>query len=211
MKLIIIGAPGSGKGKLSQFLASTCAVPHISSGDIFRKSMELKTPAGLEVAKYINAGKLVPNELTTMTVLYRLEHKDCEKGFVLDGFPRTVAQAERFEEFSDIDYVVHLVTEDDTIIRRLAGRRMCRACGGNYNLLWGAFEKCECGGELYGREDDREETVAARLKIFHELFTPVLNFYKARGTKILTVKSDIKESAEDINNKFMRQFGELFK
>ena len=178
MKLVLLGAPGAGKGTQAVFLKDRHGLAHISTGDILRQNVNEKTPLGLEAKKYMDAGQLVPDEVVMNMMKDKLESLGKEKGFMLDGFPRTVKQAEFLEGITDLDAVVMFVVSDDDIVKRLMNRAVCRSCGAITN--W-EHDKCpSCGGELYRRADDNEETIRSRLKVFHEQTEALIEFYRAR-------------------------------
>ncbi|MFO7635963.1 MAG: adenylate kinase [Clostridia bacterium] len=189
MKIILLGAPGSGKGTQAEFITGLLDIAHISTGDIFRNHIEKMTPLGKQVKEYIEKGLLVPDQLTVEIVRERLNLKDCEKGFVLDGFPRTLPQAKALEEIlkekgMKLDMVINLVVDDEGVIARMSGRRMC-TCGATYHLLRKPSKQegiCDkCGKELYVREDDKPETVRKRLENYHSNTKPLMDFYDRKG------------------------------
>ncbi len=179
MKLILLGAPGAGKGTQATLIKEAYAIPHISTGDIFRANIKGGTELGRLAKNYIDKGELVPDSVVIDIVKDRLMEADCVNGFILDGFPRTVAQADALATFTDIDAVINLVVDSDVIIRRIAGRRMC-ACGETYNTatLKGSEICAKCGGKLYQREDDREETVKNRLAVYEKETAPLIAYYR---------------------------------
>lgn len=182
MKVIFLGAPGSGKGTHATRVKTELGVPHISTGDIFRANIKGGTPLGLLAKSYIDKGALVPDEVVIKIVEDRLSQEDCKGGFILDGFPRTISQAEALEAITPIDVVINLVVEDEAIVKRVAGRRMCR-CGETYNVAFlnGSTTCAKCGGELYQREDDKEETVKSRLAVYHSETAPLIDYYAKKG------------------------------
>jgi len=182
MKIIFLGAPGSGKGTHATRVKTELGVPHISTGDIFRENIKGGTPLGVLAKSYIDKGALVPDDVVIKIVEDRLAREDCKKGFILDGFPRTIYQAEALKKIADIDVVINLVVDDEAIVKRVAGRRMCR-CGETYNVafLKGSNTCAKCGGELYQREDDKEETVKSRLEVYHKETAPLIDYYRAEG------------------------------
>lgn len=182
MKLVFLGAPGSGKGTHASRLKVDLNVPHISTGDIFRANIKGKTPLGIKAKGFIDNGQLVPDELTIELVRDRLSSEDCKEGFILDGFPRTIAQAEALKGFSALDAVVNFVLDSDIIVERISKRRMC-VCGETYNLalLNGSNVCAKCGKELYQRADDKEETVRKRLEVYEEETAPLIDYYRERG------------------------------
>jgi adenylate kinase len=198
MHIILMGPPGAGKGTQAALLASQQAIPHISTGDIFRANLQQGTPLGLEVKKYLDAGKYVPDELTNAIVKDRLAQPDCQKGFILDGFPRTTDQAGALEAMLQdlglkLDGVVKIDVPDKLLVERAEGRRVCKSCGATYHVKFnppkveGTCDKC--GGELYQRSDDNAEKVAVRLQEYHGKTAPVLAFYMEKGL-VKTVNGD---------------------
>lgn len=186
MKLILLGAPGAGKGTQADILSKTLAIPTISTGNILRAAIKNGTEVGLMAKKFIDEGKLVPDEVIIGIVRERLAESDCENGFILDGFPRTIPQAEALErEGIDIDCALSIEISDDTIIDRMSGRRTCRDCSATYHVATNAPKAegvCDtCGGELIIRKDDAPETVKARLDVFHSETEPLKEFYNTRG------------------------------
>ena len=187
-------------------IARDLSVPHISSGDIFRENIRAKTALGEQVEKYVTHGKLVPDDLAVDTILHRLAERDCGRGFVLDGFPRTLAQAELLARRVKIDRVIQIVSSPETVVARLGGRYTCRNCGAIHNTRWEDVSKCrECSGQLYQREDDHEAAIRRRLEQYYAEFAPILAFYTARRVQIVTVASELAESPEDIYEKYKLQ------
>lgn len=182
MRIILLGAPGCGKGTQANVICKEYNVPHISTGDIFRHHMSVLTPIGKIAKSFIDKGELVPDEVTVEMVKERLSHKDCSEGFVLDGFPRTVAQAEALKDISDIDYVLDIDIDEGRLLKRLTGRRSCVDCGTPYHISRiKEGEKCAvCGGELIQRDDDKEETVSKRLKVYKEKTMPLIEYYNKK-------------------------------
>ncbi|MBQ6074665.1 MAG: adenylate kinase [Lachnospiraceae bacterium] len=190
MKIILMGAPGAGKGTHARFLSEKYDIPQIATGDIFRANLREKTPLGLEAKQYMDQGLLVPDELTTNMVLSRLQEEDCRNGYILDGFPRNLNQARALTEAlaalgQEIDFVIHLEIEQDVILHRMEGRRVCERCGASYNLksLPPRVEGvCDyCGGAVVQRPDDAPETVLKRLDVYHEQTAPILDYYRELG------------------------------
>lgn len=190
MRLVLIGAPGSGKGTLASALHHEFGTPHISSGDIFRANMKDNTPLGQKARRYIENGDLVPDSITISMVEDRLSKPDCEKKFMLDGFPRTIGQAEELDAFltrqgKKIDTVISLCVSDELIKKRISERRICTNCDAVYNLTFNPSLKegiCDtCGAEIVQREDDQPETVMSRLKTYYEITRPLLDYYKQKG------------------------------
>jgi len=186
--LILLGAPGAGKGTQAQRLGGDLGLPHISTGDLFRENLRGNTPLGLEAQKYMDAGQLVPDELVIKMLFDRVSRPDCAQGYLLDGFPRTLAQAEALEVAlgpkADLT-VLNLEVNPNTIVERAAGRQLCRSCGAIYHLVFAPSAKagvCDsCGGELYQREDDQEVVVRERLKVYDRQTAPLVEFYSTRG------------------------------
>lgn len=183
MNLIFLGPPGAGKGTQAAVVSAAVKVPHISTGDMFRKAISEGTPTGLKAKSFMDAGQLVPDSVVIDMVKERLAEKDCEGGYLLDGFPRTIEQAEALATFSQIDAVVDIDVADEKLIDRLSGRRVCPACRGTYHITKLADEKkCpDCGGELIQRDDDCPETIANRLKVYHAQTAPLTAFYGDKG------------------------------
>ncbi|MBD5546755.1 MAG: adenylate kinase [Lachnospiraceae bacterium] len=190
MKIIMLGAPGAGKGTQAKMIADKYNVPHISTGDIFRSNIKNGTELGMEAKKYMDQGLLVPDELTVKILLDRVAQDDCKNGYVLDGFPRTIPQAEVLDkalsEINDkIDYAINVDVPDENIIRRMGGRRACLTCGATYHIEHIPPKKegiCDtCGKELVLRDDDKPETVANRLDVYHKQTQPLIEFYSAKG------------------------------
>ena len=197
MKLVFLGAPGSGKGTHAAVLSQHLGIPHVSTGDIFRKNLKEGTPIGLKVKEIMAAGLLVPDELTIEIVKQRLAESDCSNGFILDGFPRSVAQAEALDSFENVDMVVNLQVDRDEVVRRLSGRRFCPDCNGTFHVSSiGNTDVCpNCHGKLIIRSDDREETVKQRLKVYDETTYPLIDYYVKTG-KMVDV--DGMGSVEDV-------------
>jgi len=189
MIIILLGPPGAGKGTQAGAIAEKFNIPHISTGDIFRANLKQGTPLGLEAKKYMDAGALVPDDLVVRLVGDRLGASDAAQGALLDGFPRTVAQAEALADYlgargRQVDACVCLNVPDAVLVSRLSGRRMCRECGSGFHIEFSpppANGRCQCGGEVYQRDDDREETIINRLKVYHEQTSPLVEWYGQRG------------------------------
>ncbi|MEM2087875.1 MAG: adenylate kinase [Thermoproteota archaeon] len=185
MKMIIFGPPGSGKGTYSSRLAPRLGVPHVSTGDILRSEIASGTELGRSISNYVSNGKLVPDEVVNKVIEKRLSMDDCKKGFVLDGYPRTLQQAEFLNHVVKIDFVINLNVPEEVLVRRISSRLVCRNCGAVYNRLTlkpkveGICDKC--GGELYQREDDKPEVVRERIKIYEREFAPLLEHYRKTG------------------------------
>ena len=205
---IFLGPPGAGKGSLAVKVAEDYKIPHISTGDIFRANIKAQTPLGVKVKAIIDSGSLVSDELTFELVKDRLAQDDCKNGYILDGFPRTIPQAEMLDKLGVEVKVVNFCIQDEIVIKRLSTRRVCKACGANFNVLTlppkveGICDKC--GGELYQRDDDKQESILHRMDVYREQTEPLINFYKAKGTI-----TDLDASIEtDI---LLGKFKEIFK
>lgn len=185
MKIILLGAPGSGKGTQAAEICKNHGIPHISTGNILREAIKNGTETGLKAKEYTDAGKLVPDEVVIGIVDERLRQDDCKNGFLLDGFPRTIPQAEALSKTVEIDVALSIDVPDDAIERRMAGRRFCPGCGETYHVKHNPPEKdgvCDrCEGRLVIREDDREDTVRQRLAVYHEQTEPLCGYYHAKG------------------------------
>lgn len=189
MKIVLLGAPGAGKGTHATRLSDDYGIPHISTGDIFRANLKNGTELGLKAKSYMDQGLLVPDELTVDLVLDRLKQDDCKNGWILDGFPRNLFQAEALTKAladeGGIDYAIHLTIEDEQIVKRMAGRRVCSVCGASYNmnglmpLVDGVCDRC--GGPVVQRADDAPETVLKRLAVYHEQTEPIVEYYRGIG------------------------------
>ena len=190
MKIIMLGAPGAGKGTQAKMIADKYGVPHISTGDIFRANIKNGTELGMEAKKYMDQGLLVPDELTVRILLDRVAQDDCKNGYVLDGFPRTIPQAEVLDseltKLGDhIDYAINVDVPDENIVKSMSGRRACLTCGATYHIEHVPPKKegiCDvCGSELGLRDDDKPETVKNRLNVYHEQTQPLIDFYTEKG------------------------------
>ena len=190
MKIIMLGAPGAGKGTQAEMIAEKYSVPHISTGDIFRANIKNGTQLGMEAKKYMDQGLLVPDELTVKILLDRVAKEDCAGGYVLDGFPRTIPQAQvldnALKELDDqIDFAINVDVPDENIVRRMGGRRACLSCGATYHIEHIPPKKegiCDaCGKELVLRDDDKPETVKNRLDVYHQQTQPLIDFYEKKG------------------------------
>ncbi|SCL40789.1 Adenylate kinase [Micromonospora pallida] len=190
MRLVLVGPPGAGKGTQAEFIAAHLSVPKISTGDIFRANVSQGTPLGVQAKSFMDAGKLVPDEVTINMVRDRLAEPDAAEGFLLDGFPRTTPQAAALDKLladlgTALDVVLELVVDDDEVIRRLSGRRTCRGCGKIWHVEFDATTRdgiCDrCGAELFQRDDDKPETIAARLREYAEKTAPLVDYYGAQG------------------------------
>ena len=183
MNLILLGAPGAGKGTQAVRMAEHYGIPHISTGDIFRKNIKELTELGKLAKTYIDKGELVPDEVTIAIVADRLKSEDCKKGWLLDGFPRTVAQAEALSGFAKVDKVINIEIDLQLLKRRLTGRRVCGDCGESYHIdmLDGKMICAKCKGALYQRDDDTEETVQSRLDVYVRQTSPLIEYYSGKG------------------------------
>lgn len=182
MNIIFLGPPGAGKGTQAQRICAALNIPQISTGDILRRAIKEQTPTGLKAKSYIDAGKLVPDEVIIDIVKDRLAQDDCKNGYILDGFPRTVPQAEALTHIANIDSVIELAVDDQHLINRLSGRRVCLKCGATYHIsMLDGKTKCACGEELIQRDDDKAETVLNRLTVYHDQTAPLVSFYEEKG------------------------------
>ena len=205
-----MGLPGAGKGTQAEKIVEKYSIPHISTGDMFRAAMKEGTELGLKAKSFMDQGALVPDEVTIGIVRERLSKDDCQKGFLLDGFPRTVAQAEALENMlteldKKIDYCLNIDVDHNILMERLTGRRICKECGATYHLVFNPPAKdgtCDrCGGELYQRADDNEETVHNRLEVNIQQSEPLLHFYKTKGyLKNINGQQDINDVFKDIDS-----------
>ncbi len=190
MNLILLGPPGSGKGTQAKLIVEKYGIPQISTGDMLREAVAKGTELGKEAKKYMDAGQLVPDEVVIGIVKERLQQPDCEKGFILDGFPRTIAQAEALDKILEemgkkIDAVINIQVPEEEVVKRIVNRRTCKNCGAVYHLIYNPPKednKCDkCGGELYQRDDDKEETVRKRYKVYKEQTEPLVEYYAKKG------------------------------
>ena len=201
MNIIFLGPPGAGKGTQAQRVCNALNIPQISTGDILRRAIAAQTPTGVKAKGYIDAGKLVPDEIVIDLVKERLEQDDCQNGYILDGFPRTVPQAEALDTIAKIDVVVDLDVADEELISHLSGRRVCLACGATYHVaqLNGETKCAKCGETLIQRKDDSAETVLARLKVYHEQTAPLVDYYQKKGNlKVIDGAQDMDTIFESI-------------
>ena len=214
MKLVMLGAPGAGKGTQAKKLAEKYGIPHISTGDIFRSNIKEGTELGKKVKGFLDSGALVPDELTVDLVMDRIGQADCRKGYILDGFPRTIRQAEKLTEAlaaqgGDIDWAVNVEVPDEAIVERMSGRRMCPSCGASYHVVNIPPKKegiCDqCGAALITRPDDEPETVRKRLEVYHQQTQPLIDYYKAKG---LVADVDGTQSMEQVFQAIVDRLGE---
>ena len=190
MIIVLFGPPGAGKGTQAERISREMGIPHIATGDMFREAVAKGTELGRKAQEYMRRGELVPDEIVNEMVRERISMPDCSKGFILDGYPRTVNQAKALDEMlaemgRKVDVVLNLSVSDDEVVKRLSYRRICRRCGAIYHLINNPPRRegvCDrCGGELYQREDDREEVIRRRLRVYYEQTEPVLRYYAERG------------------------------
>lgn len=213
MKILLMGPPGAGKGTQAEKLTEILQVPHISTGDMFRSAIKEETQMGMLAKSYMDKGELVPDEVTVGIVKDRIAEDDCKKGFLLDGFPRTVVQADALEKILEelgikLDSVVNIEVPLEELIGRLTGRRICKSCGATYHMLFnppaqeGLCDKC--GGQLYQRDDDTEETAKNRLEVYEKQTAPLLEYYKNTG---LLVNVNGNQSMEDVLAEILKVLG----
>ncbi|MZF83782.1 adenylate kinase [Streptomyces sp. SID5643] len=210
MRIVLVGPPGAGKGTQAAFLAKNLSIPHISTGDLFRANISQQTELGKLAKSYMDAGNLVPDEVTIAMAKDRMEQPDAENGFLLDGFPRNVSQAEALDELLEtesmqLDAVLDLEVPEDEVVKRIAGRRICRNDSAHvFHVTYKQPAKdgvCDvCGGELYQRNDDSEETVRTRLEVYHTQTEPIIDYYKAQG---LVVTISALGKVEDVTTRAM--------
>ncbi len=213
MNIIMLGAPGAGKGTISTRLNESFNLPHISTGDIFRENIKNETELGKLAKSYIDSGKLVPDEVTTNLILNRIEKDDCKNGYILDGFPRNLVQAEGLEKSllnnsKKIDYVIYVFADENKIVDRLTGRRVCEKCGTPYHIrtLKSKVEGiCDlCGGKLIQRKDDTEEVIRDRLKVYNEQTKPLIDYYRKKG---ILREVDGFDTVENVFNNVIKVLG----
>lgn len=213
MKIIMLGAPGAGKGTQAKMLADKYMIPHISTGDIFRANIKNGTELGQKAKTYMDQGLLVPDELVCDLVVDRVQQEDCKEGYILDGFPRTIPQAEALDAAlaklgAKIDYAVNVEVPDENIVRRMSGRRACVACGATYHIVYNPTKEegvCDrCGKELILRDDDKPETVTKRLNVYHEQTQPLIEYYTKQGA---LVEVDGTMNMDDVFNAIVKILG----
>lgn len=210
MKIIFLGAPGSGKGTQSKRIAENLSIPQLSTGDILREAIKAKSSVGIEAKRYMDEGNLVPDHVIIGIIKERTGEKDCSNGYILDGFPRTVAQADALTEMlvaenQNLDKVIYLEIENDNVVERLTGRRVCSACGAEYHIKFKRSEKagvCDlCQNELITRADDNEEKIRTRLEQYDQQTSPLIAYYEERNLlKKIPAKGDIQEITQNIMN-----------
>ena len=214
MRVIMLGAPGAGKGTQAIKIAEKYAIPHISTGDIFRANIKNQTELGQKAKTYMDQGLLVPDELVVDLVVDRVNQADCQNGYVLDGFPRTIPQAEALDNAlvemgQSIDYAINVEVPDENIVNRMSGRRACVACGATYHLVYAPTKVenvCDsCQGALILREDDKPETVQKRLNVYHDQTQPLIDYYTAKGN---LVEVDGTQDIEDVFANIVQILGE---
>lgn len=208
MKLIFLGPPGAGKGTLAAKAVEIVKVPHISTGNIFRAAIAAQSPLGVKVKGILDSGALVDDATTIDLVKERLAQKDALEGYILDGFPRTIPQAEALAGFSAVDKVVNFDIPDSSVVERLGGRRTCRKCGANFHIAFNKPQKdgvCDCcGGELYIRDDDREEAIKKRLEVYREQTAPLIDYYR---NKNLLADVDARPDVDTVVENFKAALG----
>ena len=213
MKIIMLGAPGAGKGTQAKMIAEKYSIPHVSTGDIFRANIKNGTELGKEAKKYMDQGLLVPDELTVKILLDRVAQDDCKNGYVLDGFPRTIPQAEALDKAlsangESVDYAINVEVPDENIINRMSGRRACVGCGATYHIQFNPTKVegiCDaCGEKLILRDDDKPETVKNRLSVYHEQTQPLIDYYSKKG---VLAEVDGTQSMENVFNAIVDVLG----
>lgn len=208
MKLIFLGPPGAGKGTLAVRAAEILNVPQISTGSIFRAAVASGSPLGLKVKSIMDAGKLVDDDTTIELVKERLAKDDVQKGYILDGFPRTIPQAEALAKFSSVEKVVNFDIPDPNVIERLSGRRVCRKCGYNFHVIFNKSSKegiCDhCGGEIYTRDDDKPEAIQKRLEVYREQTAPLIDYYRKKN---LLLDIDARPMIDEMTEIFKKALG----
>lgn len=205
MNLIFLGPPGAGKGTIAAIVKDAYKIPHISTGDLFRANIKNETELGKQVKEILASGNLVPDEITIKVVENRLSESDANDGYILDGFPRTIAQADALASMSDVDYVVNFVIERETILKRLSGRRVCKSTGRTYHILYNPPKvegiDDETGEPLIQRDDDKEEAILNRLDVYEKSTAPLIDYYKKKG---LLIDLDASKSPEEIFEAFKK-------
>lgn len=213
MKIIMLGAPGAGKGTQAKKIAAKYAIPHISTGDIFRANIKNNTELGQKAKTYMDKGELVPDELVVDLIMDRFKEADCANGYVLDGFPRTIPQAEALDKAlsangESVDYAINVEVPDENIINRMSGRRACVGCGATYHIQFNPTKVegiCDaCGEKLILRDDDKPETVKNRLSVYHEQTQPLIDYYSKKG---VLAEVDGTQSMDDVFNAIVNVLG----
>ena len=209
MHIIFLGPPGSGKGTQAKMIVEKYHIPHISTGDMLRAAVKAGTPAGKQADNYMKAGKLVPDEVTIGVLKERLQQSDCKAGYLLDGFPRNLAQAKVLDQIAKelghpVQAVINLVVDEKELLPRIEGRRMCRKCGASYHILYNRPKKegvCDrCGGELYQRDDDNASSVQTRMQAYHTQTAPLIDYYSRKGIcKDIDAMGDIHDIFDRID------------
>jgi len=214
MRIVMLGPTGSGKGTYASRLTSLLGIPHISTGDMVREEIKAETEIGKRIKKYSDEGKLVPDDIIVNLLVRRLNEPDAKRGFILDGFPRTIRQAESLEEISGVDLVINLNVPDEIIIQRLSNRLVCKRCGAVYNRLTlkPKFDEiCDvCGGELYQREDDKPEVIQERLNVYRRSTEPLIEYYRRKGLLRDIYCNDLMTPPDEIVEKIMNIIREEF-
>jgi len=207
MKFIFLGPPGAGKGTLAAAVSALYGIPHISTGEIFRAAIKAQTPLGKKVKAIIDSGALVGDDITVELIRDRLAQSDAKNGFILDGFPRTINQAEQLEKIAKIDCAVNFDINDEAVVERLSGRRVCRKCSHNFHVVFMPPEKentcTHCGGELYIRDDDKPEAIKRRLEVYRAQTAPLIDFYRSKN---LLKNIDAKPATDIILADFKKNF-----
>lgn len=205
LNIIMLGAPGAGKGTQARQLSLRFSIPHISTGDILREAVKNRTSLGLKAKSFLDKGKLVPDDVIIDVVKERLSKDDCRNGFILDGFPRTIPQAESLNSHISDIRVINIHVDEAELIKRLSGRRVCKKCGANYHIIYSPPTNegiCNmCGGELYQRDDDTEDTIKARLQVYKNQTAPLIDYYKKKNI-LFTISG--KGSIQDIFNEILK-------
>ena len=210
LNIILLGPPGCGKGTQAKMLTEQYKIPQVSTGDILREAVKKETAMGLKAKSYMDSGKLVPDEVVIGIIQDRLKQSDCQKGFILDGFPRTVVQAEALDKTlkdmgKKIEHSISIDVDDEELLGRLTGRRTCRSCGAMYHVLFNSSKKegvCDtCSGELYQRDDDKAETISNRLNIYKQQTAPLIDYYKKKDIlRLVTGTGEIENIFKRIEN-----------
>ena len=207
MNFIFLGPPGAGKGTLAAAVSALNGIPHISPGEIFRAAIKAQTPLGKKVKAIIDSGALVGDDITVELIRDRLAQSDAKNGFILDGFPRTINQAEQLEKIAKIDCAVNFDINDEAVVERLSGRRVCRKCSHNFHVVFMPPEKentcTHCGGELYIRDDDKPESIKHRLEVYRAQTAPLIDFYRSKN---LLKNIDAKPATDIILADFKKSF-----